>query len=139
MGATAAGQKSTDAFRTLLRNHRNAQRWSQERLAYEAEMDHSLVSRLESGQRAPTREAVEKLVTGMKLSEFDKDQLLIHAGFFPVHPESAIGHQPEALKLYRLLESNGLPAETKQALVQTLDGLLALAVGHPRLSHFSAD
>lgn len=52
---------SSEEFRGLLKRHREARRWSQERLAAEADMDHSLVSRLESGQRCPTRDAIGKL------------------------------------------------------------------------------
>src|SRR5215218_2894769 len=81
--------RSSEEFRALLKRHREARRWSQEKLASEAEMDHSLVSRLESGQRSPTREAIGKLARGLDLPTEQKDRLLIAAGFFPEQPENA--------------------------------------------------
>lgn len=55
------GEKSTARFRQTLRTMRELKHWSQERLADEAGMDHSLVSRLESGQRGPTVANLEKI------------------------------------------------------------------------------
>ncbi len=55
----------TDDFRALLRRYRDRRRWSQERLADESEMDHSLVSRLETGGREPTRGSIAKLCAGL--------------------------------------------------------------------------
>ena len=74
---------SSEEFRGLLKRHREARRWSQERLAAEADMDHSLVSRLESGQRCPTRDAIGKLATGLELTVATRDALLMAAGFLP--------------------------------------------------------
>lgn len=71
------------AFRGLLKRHRDARRWSQERLAAEAEMDHSLVSRIESGQRHPTRDALGKLATGLELDRGRTEDLLLSAGYLP--------------------------------------------------------
>jgi transcriptional regulator with XRE-family HTH domain len=71
------------AFRALIKAHRDARRWSQERLAAEAEMDHSLVSRIESGQRNPTREALGKLATGLRLDRERTEALLLAAGYLP--------------------------------------------------------
>lgn len=70
-------------FRALVKAHRDARRWSQERLAAEAEMDHSLVSRLESGQRAPTREAIGKLARGLELDRERTEALHLAAGLLP--------------------------------------------------------
>src|SRR5919199_2811290 len=89
-----AALRGSEEFRALLKRHREARRWSQERLAAEAEMDHSLVSRLESGQRSPTREAVAKLARGLELSDEQKDRLLIVAGYFPEHVENALIEEP---------------------------------------------
>lgn len=70
-------------FRALLKAHRDARRWSQERLAAEAEMDHSLVSRIESGQRNPTREALGKLARGLELDRERTEALFLAAGLLP--------------------------------------------------------
>lgn len=79
--ADAAGRYAD--FRALLKAHRDARRWSQERLALEAAVDHSLLSRLESGGRNPTREAVGKLATGLGLDRERAEHLLLSAGFLP--------------------------------------------------------
>ena len=89
----------SDDFRALVRRYRERRRWSQERLAAEAEMDHSLVSRLESGQRQPTREALAKLCAGLGLDRGDADRLWLAAGFVP--PELDREMLREALALVR--------------------------------------
>jgi transcriptional regulator with XRE-family HTH domain len=70
-------------FRALVKAHRDARRWSQERLAFEAEMDHSLVSRIESGQRNPTRDAIGKLARGLELDRERTEALHLAAGLLP--------------------------------------------------------
>lgn len=42
--------RSTVRFRELLKAHREARRWSQERLAYEADMDHSQKTAFQCGK-----------------------------------------------------------------------------------------
>lgn len=70
-------------FRVLLRRHRDARRWSQERLALEAECDHSLVSRIESGHRSPTRDVIGKLAVGLDLDQAATEKLYLTAGYLP--------------------------------------------------------
>ena len=70
-------------FTAALWSARTLRRWSQERLGLEAEMDHSLVSRLESGKREPTREAVDKLADGLGLAGAARDVLYASAGYLP--------------------------------------------------------
>ena len=117
-----------DEFRQLLKRYREARRWSQERLAAEADMDHSLVSRLESGQRSPTREAVAKLARGLELSDEQKDRLLIVAGYFPEHVENALIEEPAVRELYLFLRNDELPQPVRDNLRQVLSGLVNLAL-----------
>ena len=86
-------------FRTLLKRHRLARRWSQERLANECNMDHSLVSRIESGQRDPTRESLSKLCAGLGLPPNDADQLWLSAGLVP--PDLRAAEMGAAVRLIR--------------------------------------
>lgn len=72
---------SPEDFRAILRAHRARRGWSQERLAAEAAMDHSLVSRLEGGQRAPTRDAIGKLARALSLTDAQRDRLYLAAGY----------------------------------------------------------
>lgn len=104
-------------FAALLIRHRDARRWSQDRLAEEAALDHSLVSRLESGQRNPTREAVGKLASGLGLTDGEWDELQMVAGFLPHRPEATIADEPAVLDLYQLVKASN-PAQ--QALLRNL-------------------
>lgn len=119
--------RNTEEFRGLLKRAREARRWSQERLAGEAEMDHSLVSRLESGQRSPTRDAIGKLARGLDLSPEQKDRLLIAAGFFPERAEHALADEPMVGKLYSLLRDEETPEPVRDNLRRVLTSLVELA------------
>lgn len=70
-------------FPALLRQHRDRRHWSQERLAEAAELDHSLVSRMEVGTRPPTRRSLRKLADGLGLDPDERDRLYTTAGFLP--------------------------------------------------------
>lgn len=123
-----AATRSSEEFRGLLKRHRESRRWSQERLAAEAEMDHSLVSRLESGQRSPTREAIGKLARGLELVPEQKDRLLIAAGFFPDQPENALSDEPSVTRIYRILRDENTPQPVRDNLRQLLNNLTEIAL-----------
>jgi transcriptional regulator with XRE-family HTH domain len=114
-------------FRKLLKQHRNKQRWSQERLALESNMDNTLVSRLESGQRPPTYTAVIKLGKGLCLSELELDELLIAAGYFPVHPEYAILDFPVLVAAFQVLSDGSIPSTVRAMLTQIIESSTMLA------------
>ena len=120
--------RSTEEFRALLKRHREARRWSQERLASESEMDHSLVSRLESGQRSPTREAIAKLARGLDLPTEQKDRLLIAAGFFPEQPENALADEPAVTRIYRILRDEQTPQPVRDNIRALLNSLTEIAL-----------
>ena len=120
--------RSSEEFRGLLKRHREARRWSQERLAAEAEMDHSLVSRLESGQRSPTRDAIGKLARGLELAPEQKDRMLIAAGFFPDQPENALSDEPAVTRIYRILRDEKTPQPVRDNLRQLLNNLTEIAL-----------
>ena len=101
-----SGVATRTRFAALLIRHRLARRWSQDRLADEAAMDHSLVSRLESGQRNPTREAIGKLALGLGLTDTEWDELQMFAGFLPHRPEATIADEAEVLAFYRLIKGS---------------------------------
>ena len=126
----------SDDFRALLRAHRERRRWSQERCAAECEMDHSLVSRIEGGQRNPTREAVEKLIAGLQLPDDAADALRIAAGYVPVRRGSMVADEPAVALAYMLLHDPTIAGEVKEAVREQLRGLVAVANNtarvHPR-------
>jgi transcriptional regulator with XRE-family HTH domain len=100
-------------FAPLLREYRDRSRLSQSRLAEAAGFDHSYVSRLESGTRMPTREAVIKLGEAMRLEESDRDALLAAAGFMPGRIESLLAGEPVLSEALRLLQNRSIPAEIR--------------------------
>ena len=120
--------RNTEEFRAVLKRHREARRWSQERLASESEMDHSLVSRLESGQRSPTREAIGKLARGLDLPTEQKDRLLIAAGFFPEQPENALADEPAVTRIYRILRDEQTPQPVRDNIRALLNSLTEIAL-----------
>lgn len=83
MSKGETSKRDLPAFRALLRTYRDAHRWSQERLAGEADLDHSLVSRLESGQRTPTDYSVEKLCRAFDLGQRQADEFWLAGGLAP--------------------------------------------------------
>ncbi|MCO5175563.1 MAG: helix-turn-helix domain-containing protein [Thermomicrobiales bacterium] len=86
--------RQSSGFAGLLRDMRDRRRLSQSRLAEAAGFDHSYVSRLESGNRMPTRDAVLKLGDAMALEESERDALLASAGFMPGRIESLFANEP---------------------------------------------
>jgi transcriptional regulator with XRE-family HTH domain len=68
-------------FGELLGTLRTARGWSQGRLAQQAGLDPSSVSRLEAGVRAPERETVNRLADALVLPIIERDRLLAAAGF----------------------------------------------------------
>jgi transcriptional regulator with XRE-family HTH domain len=113
-------------FATLLRQHRTARRWSMERLAEEADIDHSLISRLESDQRNPTHESLIKLCVALDLGQQDANRLWIASGFLPPDPEETIADEPGILALYRLLRDERVPDSARQNARHILDNLVSL-------------
>lgn len=71
------------AFRALLQRHREARRWSRGQLARAAKLDDSLITRLGSGVRNPTRDNIAKLVAALELAPAEADELWLAADFIP--------------------------------------------------------
>jgi transcriptional regulator with XRE-family HTH domain len=83
MSKAETDKRDLPEFRALLRLYRDARRWSQERLAGEADLDHSLVSRLESGQRTPTPNSIGKLCQAFDLDGYRTDEFWLAGGLTP--------------------------------------------------------
>lgn len=95
---------------------RTARRLSQETAAARCGVDHSLLSRLESGRRSVTRESVTKIVTGYGLSVEDADRLYLLAGFVPPDLIAPHVYDTELLRLWRTMrQRNPLAAALEEA------------------------
>jgi transcriptional regulator with XRE-family HTH domain len=115
-------------FREALRRFRDRRRWSQERCAFECDMDHSLVSRLESGGRTPTRAAIGKLATGLRLTPAERDELLCAAQFRPDDPAALLADEAVVARLYQVLRHGGMAGGIADALRGAVGHVTELAL-----------
>ena len=79
-------------FGAELKRYRERYPISQSKLALKCDFDHSYISRLESGERMPSREAILKLSAALELSEVDSDRLLASGGFMPSKASHLLGY-----------------------------------------------
>ncbi len=107
-------------FGATLKRYREARRVSQSKLAERAGFDHSYVSRLESGARTPTRDAVQQLADALGLERMQQDELLASAGFLPHEVSSLLSSEPEITEVLALLQSSSMPEDYRQTMRQVL-------------------
>lgn len=107
-------------FGVQLKALREARRVSQSKLAERADFDHSYVSRLESGARMPTRDAVERLASALLLSQPEEDALLASAGFLPRDITSLLSDEPALGEVLDFLQDDAVPAEYRENMRQVL-------------------
>jgi transcriptional regulator with XRE-family HTH domain len=125
-----ADEQTTGAavqFGQTLTRLRTAQRLSQNQLAQRAGLNHSYISRLESGGRGdPSRVVVEQFVgaLGLDPAGHDADDLRMAAGFLPIDPAHLLTGETSLAKLAALLEETHLPEPSRT----TLRRILALLV-----------
>ena len=112
-------------FGNLLKQLREQQSVSQSKLAERAGFDHSYVSRLESGARMPTREAVDRLGEAMRLDRNGLDAMLASAGFLPKDVSSLLSSEPVIGEVLDLLQDEGVPTEYRDNMRQVLKLLTA--------------
>jgi transcriptional regulator with XRE-family HTH domain len=101
-------------FGNLLKSLREKNGVSQSKLAERAYFDHSYVSRLESGARMPTREAVDRLGTAMNLNPGELDALLASAGFLPKDVSSLLSAEPALGEVLEVLQDETVPSEFRE-------------------------
>jgi len=118
----AAAGKSNDRgpFGNALKHYRELARVSQSKLAERAGFDHSYVSRLESGARTPTREAVIQLADALGLDTKARDDLLAAAGFLPQEVSSLLTSEPELSELLHLLHNEAIPEPVRKIMREQL-------------------
>jgi transcriptional regulator with XRE-family HTH domain len=113
------------ALGELLGSFRTARGWSQGRLAQQAQLDPSFVSRLEAGTRAPERETVNRLADALVLPIADRDRLMAAAGF-----RSITLDDPLISELALLLADPGLP----ESVSGDLRAVIRMAISYARNS-----
>lgn len=112
-------------FSQTLKGLREEARVSQSKLAERAGFDHSYVSRLESGTRTPTREAVEQLALALGAGPGAQDELLAAAGFLPRELGSLLTEEPELSELLSILRGDHVPGEVQRLIREHLRLLAA--------------
>lgn len=111
-------------FGTALKGAREARNISQSKLAERADFDHSYVSRLESGARVPTRDAVMRLAAAMGLLDPARDRLLATAGFLARNGQQAvIDAEPALLAAINLMGDGAVPAHLRDTFREQLFSL----------------
>jgi transcriptional regulator with XRE-family HTH domain len=113
-------QQDEIRFGATLKRFREARRVSQSKLAERAGFDHSYVSRLESGARTPTRDAVEQLSKALELEGVQQDELLASAGFLPREVSSLLSGEPEITEVLGLLQNAHVPEAYRDSMRQVL-------------------
>lgn len=114
-------------FGALLKSLRERRKVSQSKLAEEADFDHSYVSRLESGARTPSREAVDKLGKALQLKQQQLDSMLAAAGFLPHDFSSLLEDEPIVGEILDLLQDEAVPSDYRDGLRALLHLLVQLA------------
>jgi transcriptional regulator with XRE-family HTH domain len=107
-------------FGSTLKRFRETRRVSQSKLAERAGFDHSYVSRLESGARTPTRDAVQQLSLALELEGVQHDELLASAGFLPREVSSLLSGEPEITEVLGLLQNAQMPEAYRDSMRQVL-------------------
>lgn len=72
-----------ESFGGLLRHYRLRQDWNTEFLAERAGCTHTAISRWENGERHPSREMAERVVTALGVGPYEQALLLVAAGYVP--------------------------------------------------------
>lgn len=103
----------------VLRDLRAQRHLSQSELTRRADVDHSSVSRIESGSRAPSLDMVNRLSTALDLTIDDHNRLLIAAGFMP--DELPLIVDERLHRISAVLESWEVSLETKTAIGDLLE------------------
>lgn len=109
----------------LLPRLRDRRRLSQSRLAERAGFDHSYISRIECGNRTPTRNGTLAIAAALELDEAETDILLMSAGYAPDDYRSPFLHVPELARLIDLIVYASMPPERRKNLIATVGGIAA--------------
>ncbi len=120
-------QATSGVFSVALRQCRELKGLSQSRLAAAAGFDHSYVSRLESGTRTPTRDAVVKLGEALALDGIKADALLASAGFMPARIENLLAAEPVVGEMLGILQNGSVPDDVREDLRAAISLLIRQA------------
>lgn len=109
-------------FATMIREIRAEVGLSQSALARMLAVDHSAVSRWESGNRVPTQSMIDHIVSTLELGDDRRCALYVAAGY--EHPPALpVDRNHPLARLHRALTSQTLDESYRTGLLYTLSGL----------------
>ncbi|HLI28154.1 MAG TPA: helix-turn-helix transcriptional regulator [Chloroflexota bacterium] len=109
-------------FARLLRQFRERAGLSCNELARLVAVDPSYISRLERGEREPPRRlVVERLAAVLALPPFERDRLLVSAGYTPASIEALGGWDATLQAVAEVLADPRVPTADRQAFRQVID------------------
>jgi transcriptional regulator with XRE-family HTH domain len=111
------------AFASTLKTFRQRARVSQAALGRRCDFDHSYISRLESSNRYPSREAVERISAALSLSKADDAVLMHAAGFLSATERSPMS--PLAVEVHSLLSDEQTPLPYRMMVAQVIGSLVS--------------
>jgi transcriptional regulator with XRE-family HTH domain len=106
---------------SVIAEFRLSRNMSQVNLAVNADFDHSYISRLESGSRNPTRDALERISRALRLNHSEEAVLMNAGGFIATHRSQ---EHREWSELFSLVHDPGIRPDIRTAAQMFLGGLL---------------
>jgi transcriptional regulator with XRE-family HTH domain len=116
-------QSLSHSFGSLLKELRESRGLSQSKLGRRCGMSHATISRLESGDRMPSRTMVNRLARAMSLSHAEAGRLFAVAGFWPT--VAVNGRQSLLATLARILEDHALDTATREQATQKVSEIVS--------------
>jgi transcriptional regulator with XRE-family HTH domain len=110
-------------FASTLKTFRRRARISQAALGRVCDLDHSYISRLESGNRSPSRDTVGRISAELGLSASDNAVLLHAAGFISADERSPMS--PLAVEVHSLLSDEQTPLPYRMMVAQVIGSLVS--------------
>ena len=114
-----------DGFGPALRTVREDRGLTRRRLAELAHIDPSTITRLERGERGPSREAVDRLARALHTTPEEQNHLLAGAGFLTEEAATLLD-EPDLVRLSAVLADPRLTPEDRRTLLT----YVRLAVAH---------
>ncbi len=127
--ATNGHPELPQSFGLLLKELRESRGLSQSALGRRCGTSHATISRLESGERMPSRKLVSRLARAMALDQAEAARLFAVAGFWPT--VACNSRQSLLAILSRLLEDRKLDEATREQAVQRVSELVAWLSDQP--------
>lgn len=122
----APRRAAAPGFGTTLQHLRKQEGLSQAELSRRARLDPSYLSRLEAGDRTPSRDAVRTIAHALRLTRNDRSDLYAAAGFLPDSLADVLRHEPALASALTVLEREDVPETAKEIVRQQIAGTVAM-------------